>query len=51
MGNLVISYDKSNKDVPVLVVAREGFGGVFCGASINVVRPLQGMRLQSYIKN
>lgn len=23
MGNLIISYDKSNNDVPVLIVARE----------------------------
>lgn len=36
MGNLVISYEKSNKDVPVLVVAREN-SGYFMGSTGHII--------------
>jgi hypothetical protein len=41
MANIVISYDISNKDVPVLIVAREGLGFSF-SPRLEVIKTFTG---------
>ena len=41
MGNLIISYDNNNKDVPVLVIAREGLGFSF-SPRLDVIKTFTG---------
>lgn len=47
---LIVTYDKSQEDVPVLVVGREGYGLGF-NPSINIVKVITGDKAEQMYKN
>lgn len=47
---LIVTYDKSQEDVPVLVVGREGYGLGF-NPSINIVKVITGDKAEQMYRN
>ncbi len=47
---LIVTYDKSQEDVPVLVVGREGYGFGF-DAPINIVKVITGDKAEQMYRN
>lgn len=47
---LIVTYDKSQEDVPVLVVGREGYGFSF-NPSINVIKVITGDKAEQMYRN
>lgn len=47
---LIVTYDKSQEDVPVLMVGREGYGFGF-NPSINVIKVITGDKAEQMYRN
>lgn len=47
---LIVTYDKSQEDVPVLVVGKEGYGFGF-NPSINVIKVITGDKAEQMYRN
>ena len=47
---LIVTYDKSQDDVPVLMIGREGYGFGF-NASINVVKVITGDKAEQMYRD
>lgn len=47
---LIVTYDKSQEDVPVLVVGREGYGFGF-NPSVNVIKVITGDKAEQMYRN
>lgn len=47
---LIVTYDKSQEDVPVLVVGKEGYGFGF-NPSINVIKVITGDKAEQTYRN
>jgi len=47
---LIVTYDKSQEDVPVLVVGKEGYGFGF-NPSINVIKVITGDNAEQMYRN
>lgn len=47
---LIVTYDKSQEDVPVLMVGREGYGFGF-NPSINVIKVITGDEAEQMYRN
>lgn len=47
---LIVTYDKSQEDVPVLVVGREGYGFGF-NPSISVIKVITGGKAEQMYRN
>lgn len=47
---LIVTYDKSQEDVPVLVVGREGYGFGF-NSSLDVVKVITGDKAEQMYRN
>ncbi len=49
LDKFTVTFDKSEEDIPVLIVAREGYGGYLSAPTMNIKKVITGDRaLQLY---